>query len=139
METGLNVRPVQTTSVASVRVEPAPQRQAVRTDLPEAQAVPAAAQPERPDQYDRRQPLAAELNRAIDAIAAQPTVKVERDEATQELVFRKLSPSTGRVVQQFPDEAVMRQRAYAAQQRREALDTALGSPPLVEDHVYKFA
>jgi uncharacterized FlaG/YvyC family protein len=142
METGLNVRPVQTTSIAAVRVEPAEQRQVARTELPEAAAVTAApeVQPVRFDEGDDQGKLRAELNRALDAAAAQPTLKVEQDETTREIVFRKVSPSTGQVVQQFPDEAVMRQRAYAAQQRRAALEQALlVSPGAAEEHVYKVA
>jgi hypothetical protein len=127
MDTGLNIRPVQTTSVAPVRVEPAQQRQVARTELPEAQAVLAAAdtRPVQFDQNDQQQKLRAQLNSAIDARVSQPTTKVDRDEVTQELVFRKLSASTGRVVQQYPDEAIMRQRAYAVQQRRAELDQVL--------------
>jgi uncharacterized FlaG/YvyC family protein len=131
METGLVIRPVQTASVAPVRAEPPQQRQVARTELPEAQAVLAAedVRPVRFEQSNTEQKIIGALNRAIDAVVSQPTTRVDRDEATQELVFRKYSPSTGRVVQQFPEEAILRQRAYAVQQRREelALATRVGA------------
>jgi uncharacterized FlaG/YvyC family protein len=142
MDTGLNVRPVQTSSAPAVRVDVAPQRQAVRAELPETQVVLAVSEPQpvQFEQADQQQKLRAELNRVIDAVAARPTVKVTTDEATKELVFFKVSPSTGRIIQQFPDEAVMRQRAYAAQQRREALEQALEfTPEPIEERVVRVA
>lgn len=124
MDTGLTVRPVQPTSLAPVRIDPAPQRQVARTELPDSQAV-TAPEEARPAPFDQDgQQLRADLNRVIDARTAPTISKVERDEVTRELIFRKLSASTGRVVQQFPDEAVLRQRAYAVQQRRAELDQA---------------
>ncbi|MCA3563899.1 MAG: hypothetical protein IOC90_13885 [Methylocystis sp.] len=141
METGLSVRPVQATSAAPVRVEPPPQRQVARTELPEAQAAQAAdeTRPLRFEQPNAEKQRISALNRAIDAAASQPTTRVDRDEATQELVFRKYSPSTGRVVQQFPEEAILRQRAYAVQQRREELALASRLQPPNEELVGKQA
>jgi hypothetical protein len=140
METGLNIRPVQTTSFAPVRAEPSPQRQVARTELPETQAVFAAAesQPVQFDQSDQQQKIRAQLNSVIDSRLSQPTTKVDRDEVTQELVFRKVSPSSGQVVQQYPDEAIMRQRAYAVQQRRAELDQSL-QLPITDGQVQKVA
>ncbi len=128
MDTGLNVRSVQATSFAPVRAEPAPQRQAVRTDLPESQAVEAVAeaQPVKADQDEQKQRLLAELNRAIDSRSSTPVRRVERDEASQELVFQTLSAETGMVVTQFPDDLILRQRAYQVQQRRAELEQSAG-------------
>jgi uncharacterized FlaG/YvyC family protein len=143
MESGLNIRPVQTTSVALVRAEPSPQRQVARTELPETQAVFAAAesQPVQYDQNDQQQKLRAELNSAIDVRLTAPQRKVDRDDATQELVFRTVSAETGRVVSQYPEDAILRQKAYAIQLRRAELDQALTAPPgdTPSDHVQKVA
>jgi hypothetical protein len=143
METGLNIRPVQTTSVALVRAEPSPQRQVARTELPEAQVVSAAAesQPVQYDQNDQQQKLRAVLNSAIDVRLTAPQKKIDRDEASQELVFRTVSVETGRVVSQYPDDAILRQRAYAVQQRRAELDQAINASPgdTPSDHVQKVA
>ena len=143
METGLNIRPVQTTSVAPVRAEPSSQRQVARTELPEAQVVSAAAesQPVQYDQNDQQQKLRAELNSAIDVRLTAPQKKVDRDEASQELVFRTVSAETGRVTSQYPDDAILRHKAYAIQQRRAELTQALNAAPgdTPDDHVQKVA
>jgi hypothetical protein len=143
METGLNIRPVQTTSVALVRAEPSPQRQVARTELPEAQVVSAAAESQsvQYDQNDQQQKLRAELNSAIDVRLTAPQKKVDRDEASQELVFRTVSAATGRVTSQYPDDAILRQKAYAIQQRRAELDQALSAGPgdTPDDRVRKVA
>jgi len=140
MDTGFGVRQVQPPSGIAARLEPAALRQVVRSELPPKQVVSGTAENE-PVQYDQNAPnqrLRAELNSALDAIEAKPTIKVKQDETTRELVFSKLNPSTGQVIQQFPDEAVMRQRIYAAQQRRAELGQALIAP-ISEDHVFKVA
>jgi len=141
MEPGLNIRPVQSTSVAPVRAEPPQQHQVARTELPEAQAVLAAADtsPIRIEQPTAEQKAIGALNRAIDAAASQTTNRVDRDEVTQELVFRKYSPTTGQVVQQFPEEAILRQRAYAVQQRRDELALASKSGSASEEPIKKRA
>ncbi len=128
MDTGLNVRSVQATSFAPVRAESVPQRQAVHTDLPESQAVEAVAdvQPVRDEQGEQKQRLIAELNSAIDSRSSAPVKRVERDEATQELVFQTLSAETGMVVTQFPDDMILRQRAYQVQLRRAELEQNAG-------------
>ncbi len=130
MDTGLSIRPVQPVSVAPVRVAPPVERQTVASELPETQAVaavPADAPVQFNDEASARN-LRAELNAAIDKkssrIAPEPLSKVVRDETTKELVFRKISPATGEVIRQYPDEAILRQRAYSVQARREALETA---------------
>jgi uncharacterized FlaG/YvyC family protein len=135
MDTGLNVRPVQTISTAPVRAEAQPERQVARTELPEARAVTAAAnsQPVQFDKSDPQQALRAKLNNALDVRLSPPTTKVDMDDASQQLVFRKISQSSGQVVQQYPDEAILRQRAYAVQQRRAELEMAIKPSPEVAD------
>jgi hypothetical protein len=135
MDTGLNIRPVQATSTAPVRAEPSPERQVVRTELPEARTVSAIADSKSVqfDQSDPQQMLRAKLNSALDARLSPPTTKVDMDDASQQLVFRKISQSSGQVVQQYPDEAILRQRAYAVQQRRAELEMAIKPSPEVAD------
>jgi uncharacterized FlaG/YvyC family protein len=141
METGSNIRPVQAASVAPVRAEPAQQRQVARTELPEAQVVLAAedTRPVRFQQSNGEQKIIGALNRAIDAVSIQPTTRVDRDETTQDLVFRKYSPSSGQVIQQIPEEAVLRQRAYAVQQRRDELAQAASVTPSIEEQLKNIA
>jgi uncharacterized FlaG/YvyC family protein len=125
MESGINVRPVQTASVAFSRPEPAVERQVARTELPATQSVQAAAEGQRQDGLrDEQRNFYSGLNRAIDEIAAEPLRKVTRDEATKELVFTSVSPETGEVVRQYPDEAILRQRAYAQQVIKDAQNKA---------------
>jgi uncharacterized FlaG/YvyC family protein len=126
MDTGLNIRPVQAPSFASVRPQPAAERQITRTELPEVQSVQAAQKTESVafEEQDKQSQLRAQISAAIEDRSSQPNRTVERDTASQELVFRTVSPETGRVVSQFPDEAILRQRAYAVQQRRAELDAA---------------
>ncbi len=141
MDTGLSVRPVQPNTSTAVWTDVANQRTAARTEVPPTQAVTAAVESE-PVQFEQdgeKQNVRAKLNRVIDAFEGRPTIKVEQDEVTRDIVFRKVSPETGAVVQQFPDEAVMRQRAYAAQQRRAELEKALMPTQLAEEHVHKVA
>jgi hypothetical protein len=127
MDTGLNVRPVQPVSVAPVRISPPVERQTAASDLPETQAVTAApvTDPVRfDDQRDGRE-LRAQLNSAIDRKSdgppAEPLRRVVQDPATKELVFRKISPDTGQVIGQYPEEALLRLKAYNAQVNRAAL------------------
>jgi uncharacterized FlaG/YvyC family protein len=141
MDTGLNVRPVQPSPSTAVWTEVANQRAAARTELPPTQVVTAAveSEPVQFEQNGKQQAARAKLNRVIDAIEARPMIKVEQDEVTRDIVFRKVSPETGEVVQQFPDEAVMRQRAYAVQLRRAELEQELRPTPSNEEHVSKVA
>jgi uncharacterized FlaG/YvyC family protein len=129
MSTGLNIRAVQSTPPAPIRQEAAPERQAVRTELPETQVVLSAAQSQRTEANldDRTRNIRSGLNSVIDSQQSAPVKKVDRDAVTQELVFRTVNAATGRVVSQFPDEAVLRQRAYAAQQESAELAQRLAT------------
>jgi hypothetical protein len=132
MDTGLNIRPVQTAPVAPPRIDTSAVRAVARTELPEAQSVQAVADVSAVsfDQNDQQRQLRAELNASFDARrAAAPQKKVDRDAATQELVFRTVSAETGQVVSQYPDEAALRQRAYTQQQMRAELDSQRNAKP----------
>jgi uncharacterized FlaG/YvyC family protein len=136
MSTGLNIRAVQSTPPAPIRQEAVSERQAVRTELPETQVVLSASESQRiePNLDDRARNIRAGLNSVIDSQQTAPVKKVDRDAVTQELVFRTVNAATGRVVSQFPDEAVLRQRAYTAQQENAELAQRLSAriPPQVE-------
>lgn len=129
MDTGLNVRPVQPVASAPTRVSPPVERQTTASELPETQAVTAAAEGDsaRFDEEAGSRTLCAELNAAIDKkssrFGSEAVQKVVQDQTTKELVFRKVRPDTGQVVAQYPEEAMLRLRAYNAQMRREELDT----------------
>lgn len=125
MDTGFSVRPVQPVSIAPVRMSPPVERQTVVTDLPETQVVTATAESAevRQKQESEVRDLRAELNTAIDRkaeIGSSTVSKVVQDETTKELIFRKISAKTGEIVGQFPDEALLRNRAYNAQQEKRA-------------------
>jgi flagellar protein FlaG len=123
MDTGLNIRPVQPVSIAPVRMSPPVERQTAASDLPETQAVTAAAEdaPVRLQQGSQARELRANLNSAFDReaeIVAKTLNKVVQDETTKELIYRKISATTGQVVNQYPEEAVLRMKAYNAQQEK---------------------
>jgi phage-related baseplate assembly protein len=127
MDTGLNIRPGPPVGNAPARVAPPPERQTAASELPETKAVTAAAD-DAPVQFDNKagvSDLRAALNAAIDTQAiklpTEPVSRVVEDQDTKELIFRKISPSTGQVIKQYPEEAMLRLKAYNAQLRREAL------------------
>jgi hypothetical protein len=125
MDTGLNIRPVQPVSIAPVRMSPPVERQTAVSELPDVQAVTALSKDPAADRRDddRTGTLRAEISTALDRRArtlGQTLNKVDRDEATKELIFRKISAETGQVVGQFPDEALLRQKAYTAQMEKRA-------------------
>jgi 4-hydroxy-L-threonine phosphate dehydrogenase PdxA len=130
MDTGLNIRPVQPVSTAPARVIPPVERQTAASELPAPQAVTAPADAsstrfrEEADGRNLRAALNAAIDKKSDQIVTAPVQKVVRDEATKELIFRKVRPDTGQVVGQYPDEAMLRLKAYNAQVRREELATA---------------
>jgi uncharacterized FlaG/YvyC family protein len=130
MDAGSSPRAVSTANLAPVRVLPPVERQAVASELPETQAVVAAAEdaPVRFHEDAAGRDLRAQLNAAMDRkaepIARQTVQQVVQDDATKELVFRKVRADTGQVVGQFPEEAMLRLKAYNAQVRREAIEAA---------------
>jgi hypothetical protein len=125
MDTGLNVRIAQPVSIAPVRVAPPVERQAVASELPATQAVTAVADEPAVNLRDSNTSdnLRAEISEALDRrarIVGETVSKVDRDETTKELIFRKISAETGQIIGQYPDEAMLRQRAYNAQMEKRA-------------------
>jgi hypothetical protein len=86
----------------------------VQTDLPSSQSVAAADA----STAVRNDPEASTI------IDISHQAFFDRDAAT--IVYRVVNSNTGQVVEQYPDEAALRRRAYF-----HALDLAKGSPPRV--------
>jgi len=113
MDVGQTSRPNVPSAQPTVRPEPVVQREAVSTQLPPAASVTAAAE---------AAPTKVEISRTAqtlqaledpDAMALQR--ETTRDDETESLVYRVTDPKTGRVVQQIPDESLLRLRAYIAE------------------------
>ena len=101
MDTGLAIRPTaNATQAALVRPEPAPVRQAVATDLAPAQSVTATADSNAP------------RNDAARLVQDTQVRKIILDAQSREVIYQVLDQSSGRVVRQVPDEALLRLRAY---------------------------
>jgi flagellar protein FlaG len=101
MDTGLGIRPTSGAAQATiVRPEPAPVREAVATELSAAKSVTAS--------------VGAEASRN-DAARTMPDAQVRKivlDAHSREVIYQVLDASSGQVVRQMPDEAMLRLRAY---------------------------
>jgi len=103
MDSGLAIRPVATPAqLALARVDPAPARQTVSTDLAPSQSVTAAA-----DAGARQAAEQAARNERT------TTRDIIIDSATREVVFRILDVRTRQVIGQVPGETQLRLAAYA--------------------------
>lgn len=92
-------------AVAPVRVEAAPARAAVRTDLPPPKAVSAQAGAEQARlSRDRRDPSAAG--------AKQTSSTFDVDRETGELIYKVIDQDTKSVLAQYPYEGLLKLRAY---------------------------
>jgi len=111
MSTDFSIRPVGTPAAAPV-VQPSSEaaNKAVSTDLPASQSVTAAEE----SVSVRNDPVAAS-----DYMSHQVVI----DRAAASIVYQVVDNRTNLVVQQFPDEAVLRRRAYFR-----ALDLTKGAP-----------
>ena len=114
------------------RPETVTYREAVRTELPRVQRVEqplaasaaaaagdrrtgdAAARDERA-QAERR----ARLERMADMIRESLQRRIERDDSADTLVYRTVDKVTGEVVRQFPDEMILKLKAYAREMERQ--------------------
>jgi flagellar protein FlaG len=106
MDSGLSVRPIGVAAAATPRADLPTVRQTARTELPAAKTVTAAAAVET---------VRLDISNAGSALQSIET-SVRRativDAETRQLVFRATDQRTGRVLQQIPDEALLRLRAY---------------------------
>ena len=101
MDTGLAIRPTAGTAQAPiVRPDSAPVREAVATDLAPAQSVTAAAGASAP-RHD-----------TAPAVQDGNVRKIILDAHSREVIYQVLDVSSGQVVRQMPDEAMLRLRAY---------------------------
>jgi len=107
MSTDFSVKPIGVSAPASVvRPEPEAARQAVRTQLPPIKSVTAAETSKAP----QRQSVQIDRERL--------SRQIEFDRDTAELVYRVVDSRTESVVQQVPDEAKRRARAYFREMER---------------------
>jgi hypothetical protein len=114
MSTDFSIRPVGVPAPAPV-VQPASQaaNNAVATDLPASQSVTAA---------DASAAVRNDVQSANEFISHQTFF----DRAASSMVFQVVDSKTDQVVDQYPDEAVLRRRAYF-----HMLDMTKDAPPRV--------
>ena len=115
MSTDFSIRPVGAPAPSPV-VQPPSQAagDAVQTDLPASQSVTAA------------DAGAAARNDAPGANSDYISHQAFFDRAAAAMVYQVLDSKTDQVVDQYPDEAVLRRRAYF-----HTLDLAKGAPPRI--------
>jgi flagellar protein FlaG len=101
MDTGLGIRPTSgAAQAATVRPEPAPVREAVATELSAAKSVTASTGAE------------SMRNDAARYVPDPQVRKIVLDAHSREVIYQVLDVSSGQVVRQMPDEAMLRLRAY---------------------------
>jgi flagellar protein FlaG len=109
MDIGPTNRPTQQPAPVVVRPDPPPVREAVTTELSADRTVTAAAPTEA---------ASVEISRAAKAMQENSSEDVRKqttkDADTNALVYRETNTRTGQVVQQIPEEAILRLRAYIA-------------------------
>lgn len=122
MDAALSYRAMYPQPPAMPRAEAAvPVRHAVQTDLPQPdKSVPALAEHSAQDGAAARPRANAELpKRLSDEVLREIEREVEREieynKDAQTLVFTKRDGSNGQVLQQIPDERLLKIRAYVAQ------------------------
>ena len=111
MSTDFSIKPVGA-PVATPIVQPVREaaHKAVATELPATQSVTAAD-------------AGARARAESDAVNASRSRQVVFDRAAASIVYQVVDVRTSAVVQQFPEEAVLRRRAYFR-----ALDLTRGTP-----------
>lgn len=102
----------------AVRTDLTPQKQSVTTDLPQEKSV-AMLRDSQPglmegDTRSRNAAMSATAGRLAAENRRQLAreVQVEVDEATSDFVYKTVNPETGDVIAQFPNETLMKIRAY---------------------------
>ena len=112
MSTDFSIRPVGAPAPSPVAPPPSPAvNDSVQTDLPTSQSVTAAD----PSTIVRDDPQAATI------VDISHQAFFDRDASS--MVYEVVDQNNGQVVDQYPDEAVLRRRAYF-----HALDLARGTP-----------
>lgn len=106
MDSGLTIRPITGQNVADiVRAPPLSPHSAVATELPAAKSVTAPEASSNTNAGNAR-PQTATLNNDV-------SHEVVIDPAVREVIYRVVDVSSGQVIRQVPDEALLRVRAYA--------------------------
>ena len=113
------------------RPETVQYREAVRTELPRIQRVTQPASNDASSGTDDRRSgdgaardariLAdrkARMERIADTIRESLQKRIEKDDAAGMLVYRTVDKVTGEVVRQFPDEMILKLKAYAREMAR---------------------
>jgi uncharacterized FlaG/YvyC family protein len=126
MDNGVSIRPVQPSSTMPSRTDYAPERQTVRTELPEVAAVTPPAATFDARGQDAQRSLRAELSTAFEGkqravLNTDTQRRVAYNTEAREVVVYRVDANTGSVINQFPDDALLRQKAYvkAAQDKDE--------------------
>jgi len=115
MSTDFSIRPVGAPAPPPVAPPASPAaNDAVQTDLPSSQSV-TAADASTVARNDPEAPTIVDISH-----------EAFYDRGASTMVYQVVNSNTGQVVEQYPDEAVLRRRAYF-----HALDLAKGSPPRV--------
>lgn len=128
-------------SISTGRPETVQYREAVRTELPRIQRVtqPASssgtssADDRRSgDQWARDERILADrrarMQRVADTIRESLQRRIEKDDAADTLVYRTVDKTTGEVIRQFPDEMVLKLKAYAREMARKEAGEAADMP-----------
>lgn len=132
-------------STATGRPDAVQYREAVRTELPRVQRVTqplsagagSAADDRRSGDAaardarilaDRR----ARMERIADAVRESLQRRIEKDDAAGMLVYRTVDTVTGEVVRQYPEEMILKLKAYAREMERRQEGQAAGEQRTVE-------
>jgi flagellar protein FlaG len=135
MDAALSFRAMHPQIPAQPRIEAVPVRAAVPTELPQPdKSVSATVEHSPQDGVAARPRNRAELppeQRLSDEVLREIEREVEREveysDDAKTLIFTKKDGTSGQVLQQIPDERLLKMRAYVSQ----ILDHT-SSPPLVE-------
>jgi len=102
MSTDFSIRPIGVPAPSPLVVTPASQatNEAVATQLPASQSVTAV------------DPGAAVRNDTAQSVSDYVSHQTYYDRAASSIVFQVVDSKTDQVVEQYPDEAVLRRRAY---------------------------
>jgi uncharacterized FlaG/YvyC family protein len=110
MDASISVRGVQPVQIPTTRADAPPVSGQAPTILPAQSTVGASTGSERPTNNNNQPRSFAEL--ITDNVRRQLQREVEINDATEELVYKSVDPSTGETISQFPTEAALKLRAY---------------------------
>jgi flagellar protein FlaG len=133
MDAALSFRAMHPQIPAQPRIETSPVRESVQTDLPQPdKSVPATVEHSPQDGVGARPRNSAELpreQRLSDEVIRQIEREVEFSEDAKTLIFTKKDGNSGQVLQQIPDERLLKMRAYV----ETVLDDSSSEPLIQRD------